>query len=286
MKPDSNFLYLSHDLEFVTTRKNNTVFWIKNYKYPNVWEIIDINPQDIPEELIIKVVGVKKQKILFVESENNKDSQLYQLIYPDFKVWPVGGCNNVINYTKAFNSRTEKFNKEYYGLIDRDFKSDEQILSLEGSKIYTTPFAIYEDLFLDKGIIKFVFDYLGRQDYDSKILEIENEVRQKLTDESFKMAYRKYKIQQHLNVNIEAIARGELSSITIASNMCDTEISSFSSRTYEEILKIYNQKCIKDCISRLGYGWTDWTNVVLNIFNTEKANDLRSEFLKIMPHIE
>ena len=63
--------------------------------------------------MIVKVVGAKKQKILFVESENNKDAQLYQLVYSDFKVWPVGGCENVVNYTKAFNSRTEKFNKEY-----------------------------------------------------------------------------------------------------------------------------------------------------------------------------
>ena len=150
IKNESSFIYFSHDLEFVTTRKDNTVFWIKEYKYPQTWVIENTDPQDIPEELIVKVVGAKKQKILFVESENNKDSQLYQLLYPDFKIWAVGGCENVINYTKAFNSRTEKFNKEYFGLIDRDLKSNEQVASLESDKVFCLPVAIYENLFLNK----------------------------------------------------------------------------------------------------------------------------------------
>jgi len=62
--------------------------------------------------VIIKVIGTKN-KILFVESVDNKDAKLYQLLYPEFKVWPVGSCDNVINYTKAFNLGVEKFNKKY-----------------------------------------------------------------------------------------------------------------------------------------------------------------------------
>ena len=142
LKNEANFIYFSHDLEFVTTRKDNTVFWIKEYKHPQNWLIENIDSQNIPEELIVKVIGAKKQKILFVESENNKDAQLYQLLYPDFKIWAVGGCENVINYTKAFNSRTEKFNKEYFGLIDRDLKSDTQVTSLENDKVFSLPVAV------------------------------------------------------------------------------------------------------------------------------------------------
>lgn len=285
MKSDCSFLYLSHDLEFVTTRKNNTIFWIKNYKYPNTWNIINIDPQEIPEELIVKVIGAKKQKILFVESKNNKDSQLYQLIYPDFKVWPVGGCDDVINYTKAFNSRTEKFNKEYRGLIDRDLRPDEQIESLKNDKVYSIPYAIYENLFLDKNIIKFIFDCLGNPDYTTKIIELETEVKQKLSDESFKLAFKKSKVKRLFDTNIDSIAKGEMS-ITANSAVYDSEINSFNSKTYEEVLKIYNQKCLKGCVSKLGnYNWTDWQSIVLNIFNTDRANDLRAEFLKIMPNI-
>ncbi len=207
LKNESNFIYFSHDLEFVTTRKDNAIFWIKEYKHPNTWKILLIDPQDIPEELIIKVVGAKKQKILFVESESNKDSQLYQLIYPDFKIWAVGSCENVINYTKAFNSRTEKFNKKYFGLIDRDLKSDEQVESLKTNKIFCLPVAIYENLFLKKDIIKFVFSHLGRSDFDIKITDLESEVKSKIDDSKFKLGYKKSKIQQLFNQNIEAIVK-------------------------------------------------------------------------------
>ena len=285
IKNDSNFIYFSHDLEFVTTRKDNSIFWIKEYKHPHVWSILPTDPENIPEELIVKVVGAKKQKILFVESENNKDSQLYQLIYPDFKVWPVGGCENVINYTKAFNSRTEKFNKEYFGLIDRDLKSDIQVASLEGDKVFCLPVAVYENLFLNKGIIKFVFTYLGKPDFDTKFTEFETEVKTKVLDDNFKLGYKKSKVQQLFNQEIEAIAKGE-KQFTPELAVYETEITTLGSDTYENVLRSFNQKNLKGCVSKLDTTWPDWQNQILNIFNTDKADDFRKEFLKIMPEIK
>ena len=285
LKPESNFIYFSHDLEFVTTRKDNTIFWIKEYKHPQTWEITYTDPKEIPEELIVKVVGAKKQKILFVESENNKDSQLYQSLYPDFKIWPVGGCENVINYTKAFNSRTEKFNKEYYGLIDRDLKSDEQVELLKADKVFCLPVAIYENIFLSKDIVDFVFKYLGRTDFANKFSDLEAEVKTKLFDENFKISYKKSKIQQEFNTSIESIAKGEIQ-FTPDLATYDVEIAKFSSKSYEDILKIFNQKNLKGCISKLDYTWPDWQNQVLNVFNTDKAEDLRKEFFKQMPEIK
>lgn len=281
----SNFIYLSHDLEFVTTRKNNTIFWIKEYKHPDVWKIECIDQQEIPEELIMKVIGAKKRKILFVESEKNKDSQLYQLLYPDFKVWPVGSCENVINYTKSFNCRTEKFNKEYFGLIDRDLRTSEQIASLEDDKVFCIPVAIYENLFIYKEIISFVFKYLGRGDFEDKYKELESGVKQKILNENFKLGYKKSKIQDLFNVNIEAISKGEMQLIP-EMDKYEREIESFQSKDYNAILEIYNQKDLKGCISKLGYEWYSWQNQILNIFNTDKAQDIRKEFMKLMPDIK
>lgn len=285
IKNESNFIYFSHDLEFVTTRKNNTIFWIKEYKHPQSWIIENINANNIPEELIIKVVGAKKQKILFVESQNNKDAQLYQLLYPDFKIWPVGGCENVINYTKAFNSRTEKFNKEYFGLIDRDLKPEKQIESLKTEKIFCLPVAIYENIFLKKEIIKFIFDYVGRVDFETKFNELELEVKRKIIDDNFKLGYKKSKIQQLFNKNIELIAKGETQLIPDFASY-EVEIEAFSSKTFDEVLKIFNQKNLSGCVNKLDFNWPNWQIQVLNIFNTEKAEDFRKEFFKFMPDIK
>jgi ABC-type cobalamin/Fe3+-siderophores transport system ATPase subunit len=285
IKNESNFVYFSHDLEFVTTRKDNTIFWIKEYSHPNKWEILPINAKKIPEELIVKVVGSKKQKILFVESESNKDAQLYQLLYPNFKIWAVDGCENVINYTKAFNSRIEKFNKEYFGLIDRDLKSDTQVDSLEKDKVFCLPVAIYENLFFIKEVVMFAFNYLGRTDFNEKFIDLKKDIKTKVANNNFEIGYKKSKIQQLFNQEIEAIAKGE-KKFTPNFAVYEAEISSFKSTSYENILKSFNQKNLKGCAVKLDSNWSDWQNQVLNIFNTEKADDFRKEFFKFMPDIK
>lgn len=252
IRNESVFIYISHDLEFVTTRKDNTVFWIKEYKYPNIWTILPTNPQNIPEELIVKVVGAKKERILFVESENNKDAQLYQLIYPDFKIWSVGGCENVINYTKAFNSRTENFNKQYFGLIDRDLKSENQIKSLQDNKVFCLPVSVYENLFFVKDVIKYVLTHLGKADVNQILDSLEIEVRKKATEHNFKIGYVKSKIQRLFNQDIELIANGTKKFDPDIPKL-NEEASLLKSESYENILKSFNQKNLSGCVGILGY---------------------------------
>lgn len=284
-KSDASFVYFSHDLEFISTRKNNTILWIKEFKYPDSYKIEPVIPEDIPEELIMKIIGTKKQKILFVESNSNEDAKLYQLLYKDFKVWPVDGCENVINYTKAFNSRTEKFNKEYFGLIDRDLKDDDWVGSLKEHKIYSLPVAIYDNIFLHKDIIKFVFEHLGKSDFETKFPDLVAEIKKQLDKENFKLGYRKLKIQQLFNKNINSIANGE-TQITFDSKPYDLEIDQLKNKEYEEIIKIFNQKDLKGCVSKLGFTWSEWQEQVLNIFNTDKEEKFKEEFFKFMPQIQ
>lgn len=284
IKNESNFIYFSHDLEFVTTRRDNSIFWIKEYRYPDHWVILSTDPDSVPEELIVKIVGAKQQKILFVESEDNKDAKLYQSIYPDFKVWPVGSCENVINYTKAFNSRTEKFNKQYFGLIDRDLRTDEQVVALEHCKIFCLPTALYESLFLNKKIIGFVFAYLGRNDFEDSFSKLETAVKRGVNVNNFKLGYKKVKINQLFNQVIDEIAKGEMT-LTPDFSAYDLEIGALALASYEDILKSFNQKNLKSHVAELGMNWSAWQNQVINIFSTEKANELREEFLKFMPDI-
>jgi hypothetical protein len=66
----------------------------------------------------------------------------------------------------------------------------------------------------------------------------------------------------------------------------DNEITTFSSKKYKDILKIFNQKNLKTCTSKIGYNWSNWHNIVLNIFTTSEENSFRQEYLKIMPCIK
>ena len=102
---------------------------------------------------------------------------------------------------------------------------------------------------------------------------------------NFKLGYKKTKIQQLFNQEIELIVKGEKQFAPDLS-LYEAEIDNLGSDTYDNILKSFNQKNLKCCISKLDITWSDWQNQILNIFNTEKTDSFRKEFLKLMPEIK
>ena len=143
----------------------------------------------------------------------------------------------------------------------------------------------YENLFLNKEIVKFVFTYLGKTDFVIKFAELETEVKTKVLDDNFKLEYKKSKVQQLFDQEIEAIVKGE-KQFRPELAAYEAEITTLVTDTYENILKSFNQKNLKGCVSKLDANWTDWQNQVLNIFNTDKSDKFRTEFLKFMPEIK
>ena len=98
-REDCIFIYLTHDLEFATSRNTAKKVWIKSFNHPDKWEIEDIPSNVLPEALLLKLLGSRK-RILFCEGESGKiDEKIYNLLLPDFTITPVKTCFDVINYT-------------------------------------------------------------------------------------------------------------------------------------------------------------------------------------------
>ena len=124
-RQDCVFLYLTHDLQFAASR-NGRKAWIRSFEYPSKWNIDNIDENDIPEELLLKLLGSRK-KILFCEGKKNSlDSKLFELLFEDYTITPVETCKDVINFTKSFNKIPNTVAKAY-GIIDHDFRSKEQL---------------------------------------------------------------------------------------------------------------------------------------------------------------
>lgn len=51
-RDDCIFIYLTHDLDFATSRTTAKKIWIKSFTHPDKWEIEDIPTDDIPETLM------------------------------------------------------------------------------------------------------------------------------------------------------------------------------------------------------------------------------------------
>ena len=68
-RPNSIFVYLTHDSDFVASRVNSKIYWIEEYDGQRwKWQQLKEN-KDLPQELMIELVG-SREPILFCESEN------------------------------------------------------------------------------------------------------------------------------------------------------------------------------------------------------------------------
>lgn len=158
LRQDCVFIYLTHDLKFASSRCADK-FWMKKFVYPNHWQIKPI-PQDvIPEALMMEILGSRK-KILFCEGNkiDSLDVKIYEAIFPDYTITPVESCNDVINYTRAYNKIPNR-NSDAYGIVDRDFRDPAQIAKLQTEHIFATDVAEIENFFLNEDFIKAHMDY-------------------------------------------------------------------------------------------------------------------------------
>ena len=121
-RPDCAFIYITHDIDFSTSRSDSKFYILKNYVHPNKWNIFLANSCiDVPLEIITKISGSRKP-ILFCEGKDTSIDNLYRKIYPEFTVVPVGSFKNVIYLTNNLNEASipDFHYFDYYGIIDGD----------------------------------------------------------------------------------------------------------------------------------------------------------------------
>ena len=167
-KEESKFVFISHNKDFIESRVNSDVIWCKNYDINNDKnnKFIKIEKNDIlPRDLIVSLLGSKKEKILFCEGKDSErkakehDYAIYNLLYSDeYFVKPVEGHLSVIEYTKAYNELKEKLemnSKEAYGIIDRDCLNNEEVQKLRSKNIIVLPANEIEMLMLHEKILEY-----------------------------------------------------------------------------------------------------------------------------------
>lgn len=180
---DCKFVFISHNIDFINTRTNVDIFWIKNFKYPDKWEIENIEIiNELPLELITKIIGSKKP-ILFCEGTNDSyDYKIYSQIFLDsHNVYPVGGHKEVINFVKTYRKTKELSKLEVYGIIDGDLIEDFEIIKLKQEKILVLPFNEIEMFLLDEDIIENVLSQIYQEsDVAKKILDFKKNLIQEL----------------------------------------------------------------------------------------------------------
>jgi len=159
-RPDCQFIFASHNMDFVQSRTNATYIWCKKFEAPYDfdYEILE-DSQEMPLSLLTEVSGTRKP-ILFCEgTKNSIDYQIYSKLFSEFCfVKPVQGHKQVIQYTKAYNKLKKSHGNEAYGIIDYDWMEEIRIEKYKRKNIFVIPFNEIEMLLVDEAIVKSVLE--------------------------------------------------------------------------------------------------------------------------------
>lgn len=170
-RPDCLFVYLTHDVDFAVSRVGAPKVCLREFDGKNWdWYLV---PEDnpIPEDILLQIVGSRKP-VLFIEGDQSSlDYFLFGYLYPDFTVVPCGSCSHVIHATRAFASLKRLHHLECRGIVDRDYRTDENVEYLRGIGISVLEVSEIENLLLHEAILKHVGTKLDFEDELPKITE-------------------------------------------------------------------------------------------------------------------
>jgi hypothetical protein len=291
-RKDCTFVYITHDLDFAVSKPSSKLIWIQEYN-GNFWKWVEVNSNEIiPDNLYLELLGSHKP-ILFIEGEKGSlDAQIYQAYYSDFTIIPRGSCEKVIESVRGLRCNKQIHGKEVYGLIDRDFRPEEQLRSLQNEGIWSIPVNQVENLFLDPEIITLTCKYLGIN--SEKEIEIISAIKQKYDKikNQINSIASKSRLLRVLNEEFSSIKDEEQYQIFKDSinKRLDQEFASIKLPDKEEsileILKIYPYKgLVREMQGIIDLRNDGYRNLVLSFFESEKRQALLNIFAKYLPDI-
>ena len=91
-----------------------------------------------------------EKPILYCEgTETSVEAVLYPLLFPNYKIVPAGGHEEVIYLTKTYNRTFGDTTHYAIGIIDWDYKTEAQLSALRAEKIYSLKVVEIENVLMD-----------------------------------------------------------------------------------------------------------------------------------------
>lgn len=293
-RSDCTFVYITHDLEFAASRSEARKIWTKNFDGTKWdWDEL-VQPTEVPEELVLQVLG-NRRPVLFVEGDlNSRDSALYRALYPEKLVVPLASCDRVIGARRGMQQLSSLHNLVIEGLVDRDHRSDEEIGALRIQGIKVGEVAEVENLFCIPEAVSAVAGQL-RLAKPEDVLEA---VKRRVIDEFRNSMDTQVAARALAEVQFRLTGFGPKAGKATAS-MIQSELSNYlakididgifkkssdllgsiaSSSNYDAVLRVFNNKGIISFVAaELGIKPQVYCAIVLGIVRSLDGVDLASK---------
>lgn len=304
-RPDCIFIYITHDLDFASSRNTDKSIWIKSFDGKSwEYEFLEINKySDIPQSLFYEIVGTR-QNIIFVEGTSDSyDFMLYKEFFHDqnYHIIPCGSCKNVIKYTRSKDIYSKFTTINVYGLIDRDFRTENEINKLMKDGIFCLNVAEVENLFVVPDLLDIMEIQLGcnkgsAQSAKNFIQELFSKRKESQIQESFiqeinhKLSTYKISDKKATIPEIKSFFDVNFSEEKIKDILSEKQTLFDQTKEVDDILKIFNHKGLSKSIgSQFEITGKNYPQRVINIIK-ENKNDIKKDIFSVLskyiPNIE
>lgn len=255
-RKDCAFIVATHDIQLPIDHSDSSVVLIRNCTWINnnieYWEadlISDV--ENVPDDVKQSILG-SKRSILFVEGlPNSLDKQFYQLIYPELSVISKGSCTDVIEAVNGGNGIHDLVWVKFYGLIDADDRTEDQIQRLLGANIATTQAYSVESLYYHIDIIREV-----AEKYSEITGQNANDLYENATS-NIVNEFERHKTRMCARLCEKRIKNWVMSQLPNHRNICNKEVFKIEKNLGESLLEeeaiadaLINIKDLKGIISR------------------------------------
>ena len=301
-RPDCQFVYITHDINFATRHTNSDKYWIKSFD-GKLWDYEKIESNDLPQDLLLEILG-SRQNVLFVEgTKDSLDTRLYSILFPGFNVIPCGSCETVVERTKAFSGcPTLAPWCKVKGLLDRDYRSEHEIAANKQDGIFTLGVAEVENLFLVESLLKRMIRHMGMKGADA------DNTLQRIKDYIIRDRYVAQFEQQHSNALVASLkyymSVVDVTHVTIGAEL-GAAIEEFSvfdkakaeiearyvtpdaTMDYDKVLSIFNEKGLSKSVGQyMGIINKKYQDMVIGVLSELPLGEVRALFEKYIPFNE
>lgn len=299
-KKDCLFVFITHDLNFASTRVSTTNIWVRDFDGANAWtwEFVP-EVEEFPESLLLELLG-NRRTVVFVEGEKGgKDHSIYQAIYRNYNVVPRNGCDRVIESTKALKVNKSFHHVNALGLIDRDYRTEEEIAALAASGVYCVEVAEVENILINEQTLRIVATN-QKLNGDEVLSRATTMVKAKLAQDVERQAslrtmrvvenhLRKIDSKQIGGTAIKDALNSLVASIDVQ-QIFDGNITLYqrlaNEGSLDEILKYYNNKgLVHDICSIFELGRNGYEKLVLRMLNSDERNAVLGGLRQYVPQI-
>jgi len=304
-RPDCCFLYITHDVEFASSRHAATKYALRAFRRvpQDAWDIEQVpESSELPDDIVATIVG-SRRPVLFVEGDGGSlDSALYRRVYDDFTVVPVGSCEQVIHTVSAFAARPELHRVGCAGLVDADGRTDDEAAYLETKGVYRLPVSEIENVLLLPGVFLALAASLkfSAQEGQAKLTALKNIVfaqAAKHVDEICLRYTRRRVDAQMKKIGLSSSDIGALDAEfrQAAANVDPATIfgaakadlsSAISIQDYEKVLLAYDNKgLLSEVAKQLGYQQKALEEFVGRTLRSDESSVLHSALKDDLPTV-